>query len=308
MKPALKKSWLPYLALALGILALIISPMLARWANAPGPVIGFYRMGIAAIILFPVFLRENRAAKPGQKRSYRYAILGGLSNAFDLSLWYTAIHYTKVANATLMNNTAPLWVALVAWLFFKERLRGRFWIGLLLTLGGAGVVLGSDFLFHPSLNLGNIMSVASGFFYASYYLATQRGRESLGTTEYIWVMTLTSCLTMLAISLIFGMPLSGFDLQTYLAFLGAALVAQLIGFYAIAYALGQLPASLVSPTVLIQPVLTAILAIPLMGENLSPAQWAGALVALGGIYLINHSHETRQTKPMVADPQPSARE
>jgi drug/metabolite transporter (DMT)-like permease len=38
-----------------------------------------------------------------------------------------------------------------------------------------------------------------------------------------------------------------------------------------------------------QPVLTALLAIPLAGEALYPAQWLGGLVVLAGIYLVNRS-------------------
>ena len=43
---------------------------------------------------------------------------------------------------------------------------------------------------------------------------------------------------------------------------------------------------------LIEPVLTALVAIPLAGEPLTPGLWIGGLISLIGIYLINRSRET----------------
>jgi multidrug transporter EmrE-like cation transporter len=56
------------------------------------------------------------------------------------------------------------------------------------------------------------------------------------------------------------------------------------------YALGHLPASVVSPTLIGQPILTAILAIPMLGEIPNATQWIGGAVALAGIYIVNQSH------------------
>ena len=67
--------------------------------------------------------------------------------------------YTSAANATVLNYAAPVWVALFAWLVFKERLTGLFWLGLVLTLAGVAIVFGSDFLRHPSGGEGRYAGV-----------------------------------------------------------------------------------------------------------------------------------------------------
>ena len=285
-----QRSYLPYLALAAGILALTLSPMFARWAEASGPVFAFHRMASAAIVLLPFFIREQRQA--GSLSLWPWAIfgiLGGLANALDLTTWFAAIHYTRVANATLLNNIAPLWVALFAWLVYKERLRGLFWGGLATALAGAAYMLGADFIYRPSLNTGNLIGLASSFFYATYYLLTQRGRIHLSALQYTYIMTLSSGLSTFIFSVISGAQLAGFSWQTYLAFIGAGVVTQSIGFLSLAYALGRLPASLVSATMILQPILSAVLAIPLLGESLASSQWIGGAAVLGGIYLVNGS-------------------
>lgn len=284
------RSSLPYLALAAGVLALTVSPMFARWAQASGPVFAFHRMASAAVVLLPFFFREQRQAKARITWAWAiFPILGGLANALDLSTWFTAIHFTRVANATLLNNIAPLWVALFAWLVYKEKLRGLFWGGLFTALAGAAIVLGADFLYRPSLSLGNLIGLASSFFYATYYLITQRGRMHLSAMQYTYIMTLSSGLSTFLFSLVTGAQISGFPWQTYLAFIGAGVVTQSIGFLSLAYALGRLPASLVSATMILQPLLSAVVAIPLLGEALAPSQWIGGVAVLGGIYLVNRS-------------------
>jgi drug/metabolite transporter (DMT)-like permease len=64
----------------------------------------------------------------------------------------------------------------------------------------------------------------------------------------------------------------------------------------LAYALGHLPASIVSPTMILQPVITTLLAIPLLGEIPSIWQGVGGIIALAGIYIVNQSHNRRQVE------------
>lgn len=281
---------LPYLALGTGILALGFSALFVRWAAAPGAVTGFYRLGLATIFLAPAFIYRCRSGLPRSRAILLLPVLGGLFSGFDHAIWNSAVAYTTAANATLLGNLAPLWVALVAWLFLRERLSGRFWAGLALTLSGALVVLGSDYLRHPTFSLGDLLAILASLFYAGFYLVTQRGRQHLDTLPYVWIAGASSTVVLLALSLILRQPLTGYPSQTYLAFLGVALVSQIGGYLSLSYALGHLPASIVSPTMIGQPVMTAVLALVLLGEGLHPGQWLGGLGVLAGIYLIHSTN------------------
>jgi drug/metabolite transporter (DMT)-like permease len=258
---------------------------------------GFYRLGIATLILTPFYVRHTRRVR----RAPRVAplalgivilpVLAGLGSGLDHFVWNSSLKYTSAANATLLGNTAPLWVALAAWLLFRERTKGLFWLGLALTLGGAVAVLSSDFLRHPMIGWGDLLALSAGIFYAIFFLFSQRSRQHFDTLSHVWICSLSSTLTLLMLSLVTGSALTGYSLFTYLMFLAAALLPQMIGYLAMGYALGHLPASIVSPTLLGQPVLTALLAIPLLGETLQPVQWIGGLVVITGIYLVHRSRE-----------------
>ncbi len=279
-----------YLALTIGIIALLAAPFFVRFAQAPGPVTAFYRMILATLILLPFFLR-SKPSKPAAARrpEYIFPILAGASLAIEQILWATGLKITLVANAALLTNISPLWVALGAWLFFREKLSGSFWLGLALVLGGIAGVVGSSFVLHATLNIGDTLCLLASVFYAGYYLVTQRGRQQWSTLRFIWLVDLSAAATLFIYLLAARMPLWGFPFKTYLIFLGLALSTQITGYLAIGYAMGHLPAAVVSPTLIAQVVLVSILAVPVFGENLAAYQWLSGLVVLAGIVLVNRS-------------------
>lgn len=282
--------YLPYAALAVGIVALSLSAMFVRWADAPGPMTGFYRLLFSTILFLPLFLHRQRTSAPLDKRYVWFPLVAGLFTAFDFAFWNSSVKYTTAANATLLGNTAPLWVALVALFIFKEKLRATFWLGLLLALSGAALIVGTDFLTHPTFGIGDLMASAAAIFYASYQLITQRGRVHIDPFRYTWLVGVSATLGMLVMNLALGNSFSGYTTQTWLIFLATAIVSQMIGYLAVSYALGHLPASIVSPTLIGQPILTTLLAIPLLGEIPRPIQWIGGAIALAGIYIVNQAH------------------
>ena len=194
-----------------------------------------------------------------------FPILAGIFTAGDFSLWNSSLSFTTAANATLLGNTAPLWVAMGAWLIFRAKLKRAFWLGLALALAGALLIMGSDFLLHPRLGIGDLMASTAAIFYASYMLSTQRGRQHIDPLRYTWLVGVSASCTVFIINLILRNRLTGYDPQTWLVFLGTAVVSQTIGYISISYALGHLPAHIVSPTMVGQPIMTTLLAIPLLG-------------------------------------------
>lgn len=279
-----------YLALGIGVLALSFSAMFVRWANAPGPVTAFYRMFFSIFMLLPFVLPHASGNASIKSRNVIFPLLAGVFTALDLALWTTALFYTTAANATLLGNTAPLWVALGAWLIFKQKLSNIFWRGLAVTLAGAVLIVGTDFILHPRFGVGDVMAIFTGFFYGGYFLFTEKSRAHFNSIVHIWVVGIGASITLFIANLVMGHSILGYDTRTWIVFLSTALVSQLIGYMALAYALGHLPASIVAPTMVLQPVVTAILAIPLLGEVPNIWQGLGGAIALVGIYMVNQSH------------------
>jgi drug/metabolite transporter (DMT)-like permease len=183
-----------------------------------------------------------------------------------------------------------------AWLIFHEKLNRAFWLGLGLALTGAVLIMGSDFLQHPRLGFGDLMASTAAIFYASYMLSTQRGRKHIDPFRYTWLVGVSASISIFIINLVLRNNLTGFDPQTWLVFFGTAIVSQTVGYISISYALGHLPAHVVSPTMVGQPIMTTLLAIPLLGEIPNLVQLLGGLIALSGIFIVNQSHHQNEPK------------
>ncbi len=289
------KNLFAYLALGVGVVALSFSAMFVRWADAPGPVTAFYRMFLSIFMLAPFVLPRSAGGQAFVSRAIIFPFMAGVFTALDLALWTSALAFTTAANATLLGNTAPLWVALGAWLILKQKLSATFWRGLAITLTGAAIIMGTDFILHPRFGVGDVMAVFTGFFYGGYFLFTEKSRFYFSPIRHIWIVGVGASITLFVINLVLDYPLTGYDTRTWIVFVSTALVSQLIGYMALAYALGHLPASIVAPTMVLQPVVTAILAIPLLGEVPTVWQGMGGIVALVGIYLVNQSHYKKDT-------------
>src|SRR5215207_446226 len=291
------KSMLAYIALGVGVLALSFSAMFVRWANAPGPITAFYRLFFSIFLLFPFFLARARHNPAVQSRSIWFPILAGVFTACDLGLWTASLSYTTASNATLLGNTAPLWVALGTWLILKQKLTPGFWRGLIVTLLGTALIMGTDFILHPRFGMGDAMAVFTGVFYGGYFLFTEKSRTYFDPVSHIWLVGIGATISLFILNTALQNPMTGYPTQTWLVFLATAVVSQLIGYMSLAYALGHLPASVVSPTMILQPIITTLLAIPLLGEIPSLWQGIGGAVALMGIYIVNESHIRSRLEP-----------
>ncbi len=283
----------PYLALAFGLAALGASAIFVKWANAPGPVSGFYRMAIATAIMAIPFRVELKRTASFDTRYLLIAAVSGLFFAGDLAAWNTSVLITSAANATLFGNTAPFWVGIGAMIFFKEKLRPLFWGGMLLAMFGAAVILGQDFIVHPTLGTGDLIGLVSGVFYGMFFLAAERARDRLSALVSWWISAAVCTISLLVLSLLFQLPLVGYSIETYYNLIALALIVQVGGWFAINYALGHLPASVVSPTLLLQPVITAIIAVPFLNQPIGAIQLVGGLLVLLGIFIVHRANGAR---------------
>ena len=61
-------------------------------------------------------------------------LAAGALFAGDLAFWHLSIVYTTVANATLLSNFAPVFVALGGWLLFGHRVTRLFLVALAISV------------------------------------------------------------------------------------------------------------------------------------------------------------------------------
>ncbi|HEY1752740.1 MAG TPA: DMT family transporter [Caulobacteraceae bacterium] len=269
-------------ALVFGALVIATTPILVR-LTACGPAsAGFWRLAFATPI-FAMIAVGRRGAGVGAPSPAM--LLAGLAFALDLGCWHYGIRYTSVANATVLPNLTPVLVTLVSWLVFKERPRRAFLVGLVCAVGGAVLMAGGAAAggrSGPLPHIGDALSASTAIWYGLYFLAVRSARRTGSTLAVM----LWSCLVGAPLLLLTAFAMREQVLPATAAGWAAAAglgLAHVFGQGSIAWALGRLPASTASVTVLVQPVAAAGLAYVLFGEALTPLQAAGGALALVGV-------------------------
>ncbi|GIS67674.1 MAG: hypothetical protein CM1200mP6_07420 [Anaerolineaceae bacterium] len=287
----------PYLALAFGLLVLAWGALLIRWANAPGLVTSFYRNSIAALVLFILCTwllgRDNIALGSS---NMRLAIWAGVFYGIDVGLHAVGVNLIGATIPTVLANTAPIWVGLGAMLFFQEQLRIGFWFGLTLAMIGAVMLMGIDQLHNVTQSIGSFYGLLAGVFYAAFFLLSQKSRENVDPFSFLCIAFASAGCTTGLIAILFGQPLSGYSMLTYMIFVVYGAVIQVGGWLCVTYALGKLSASTVAPILLMQAVITGVLAHLFLGEHLNYMQYLGGATVLSGIFVVQRERRQRMNK------------
>ncbi|MBN2613073.1 MAG: DMT family transporter [Bacteroidales bacterium] len=280
-----------YLALIIGLFFMSSSAIFIKKADAAGIVTAFYRMMIAAIVLLVPFLfMQFRSKSNLPYKGILLASLAGICFGIDMSLWSTGIVASNATIPTIFANTAPVWVGFGSMIFFREKHGPGFWIGLLIAFSGIPVLLMKDFSAPTGILFGSMMGAGAGFFYGTFQVLSQPGRQLLNTLSYLFISTFSSAVVLFIAMIIFNYPFTGYNTQTTIIFFAYSIGVQVFGWFLINYAQGHMPASIVAPTLLGQPVITAFLAILLLREQLTIWHITGGLVIIAGIYLVHFTN------------------
>lgn len=280
-----------YLALIAGIVLIGISPILIKMADAPGIVTSFYRLGIGALTLaLPFFYNITKHKTRLSKRGTSLAFIGGLLFACDMALWTTGIVSSNATLPTIVANLSPLWVGLGAIYIFKEKQKLGFWLGVILAIAGIVLLVSNDIFQSNHIVLkGIFLGLIAGIFYAGYQMITQAGRKSLDTLSYLFISSASSTLFLALMLQLIDLPFMGYSQETWILWLIMGVGLQAGAWFLINFAQGYITASVISPSLLIQPVITGIIAISFLGEILTWWHISGGAIILTGIYIVHYN-------------------
>lgn len=277
-----------YIALIIGSILIAFSPVLIKLSGAPGTITMFYRMVFGSLALLIPFLISRLKSKNNlSQKGIWYAICAGLMLAIDMALWATGIMASNAAMPTLVGNLAPLWVGIGSVLIFKEKQSKQFWFGLLMALSGVSFLVLRDFYIPNGIFTGLILGLLAGIFYAGFMLLTQPGRKHLDTISFLFISTLSTAIFLGLFAVMQNLPFTGYSTKVWTIFIIKGLLLQAGAWFLINFAQGYVPASLVSPTLLTQPVVAAVLAFFMLNEVLGLWHVIGGIVVVVGIYVVH---------------------
>tara|TARA_Y100001935_G_scaffold59511_1_gene49821 strand:+ start:3853 stop:4731 length:879 start_codon:yes stop_codon:yes gene_type:complete len=275
-----------FIILAFGAMLIGFAPIFVKLSMLSSSAISFYRMFLALPFLFLLNYSLNKKIlfSVKNKRTIFYAAFASLAFTTDLTLWHFSMDITSVSNATIIVNSAPIFVAILSFIFFRERLTRGFLSSFLVTyIGIVGLIYFSNNYENGKL-LGDVLCLIAAFFYAVYLLVIARlGKEN--SLNIIFYTTFFCCMFSIIPMTIEGgniYPSSSFE---WVNLLLMAFLCQFGGQFFITHAIGKISVSGASIGLLMQPITASVLAAIIFVEILTPLQILFALISLFGIYL-----------------------
>lgn len=283
------------MALVAGACVIGAAPVLVRFADAGPIAVAFWRLLLS---LPPLALLARRSSGTVGRPS-RLAFLAGLAFAFDLSFWHHGIMNTSVAKATVLGNLTPVVVTALSWVFLGQRPTRVFLLATGLSVAGAWMMAAARGLgsVGPNPLLGDALSLAAAFWYSLYFLAVGAARRTEGATQIMFWSATTGAPVLLGGALLLGEQIYPVTPVGWAACVGLGAM-HVVGQGSIAWALGRLPPATAAVTVLVQPVVAALLGWFLFNELFGVWQSVGAVVALTGVVLAQWAVRT----PLAPEP------
>jgi drug/metabolite transporter (DMT)-like permease len=240
----------------------------------------------AAILLTPVWQQVRRERIASQ--AYYYAAAAGLCLAFHFASWITSLSFTSIAASTTLVTTNPVWVALISWWWLKEKPTNLTLLGIAIALTGSIVIAVGDRAVDPvsapNILLGNCLALIGAVMASCYFLfGTQAQKEGLSIISYIAIAYTTAAIILLPLPFVFGASYSGYPQLVYFYVVLMAIVPQLIGHTSFNWAVKYISPTLVSLTILFEPIGASWLGFFLFQEIPSRSVFFGGFILLVGV-------------------------
>lgn len=275
-----------YAVLGMGVFAVGWAAIFIRLADAPALSTAAYRLTLAALpVVFLSGLRHRAELRELRAPDRWLLVASGVALAVHFASWIASLQLTTVASSVALVTTQPLWAALIAALVLRERVTRGTLVAILVASAGGLVIGARDFAAGGDALLGDGLALVGAVCAAIYLTIGRRARSGLSLAPYIGVVYGVAAVVLVVTAVAARQPLSGFSGQTWAMFGLLALVPQLVGHSSLNWSLRYLPAHLVAVAILGEPVISILLAIPILGERPGLLRVVGGLITLFGVYL-----------------------
>ncbi|RON61634.1 EamA family transporter [Pseudomonas fluorescens] len=253
-----------------------------------------FLLASAALLGF-LWLARVPLARPTPAQWLQLMLLGLFGIFFYNLCFFYGLQYINASRASLIVALNPAVIGVASWLLFKERLGRSKVLGIAICIAGAGVVIVSRnpalLMATPDAWKGDLLIFGCVVGWGVYSLFSRRLNESLGPLQTVTYSILIGTFMLWTLAAVRGelswTALS--DLGTpqwlsliYLGVFGSALAY--IGYYD---GIRKIGATRSGVFIALNPLTAVILGALLLGEQLTPPMYVGAVLILAGIYLCN---------------------
>ena len=253
----------------------------------------FYRFFFGAIIL-TIVAACLRVGLPEKKYWPWICITGILQTSLGNCLLQTSMLNLTAGTVSVLNYSSPVWVALMANFFLKDRLTLRKGLGIICSITGMAILMGIQ---NSSGSLfAVILALLSGIVWASSTIIFKLKLTKVNTVQLTTGQMIAGAAAVGIYTLIFPQGEIIWNTSSILCIAYNGILASALAFFLWSYVLTRMEAAKAATAILAVPVVGIIGGVLLIGEPLTLNMIIGMAIILTGIYTVVSENTAKLSK------------
>ena len=162
--------------------ATVFAKFITKSSDIPAIEITFFRFFIGVIFSYGYILRHKISLRP---QRWSLVIWRAVLSTVALIMFFYSVQFTSITNANMLNMTYPVFIFIVAPLFWKQKVKVLALLYLAVTMTGIYLVIRPDF---SSVNPGDLWGLLSGILAAFAVITLSIARESESTVIVVFYL------------------------------------------------------------------------------------------------------------------------
>ncbi len=284
----------PYAFILAAAFILASNHIIGRYVQGSMPPmgVGFWRLAIATLVLLPFVGGSVWRKRDVLRRRWKLFLVMAIAlGPFGNASVYVAYHFTTAINGGLVSTAQPVATVLITFLVFREAITRVQALGMLIaTLGVFVIIVRGDFSILAGLeaNIGDLIMLAAMIGFATHNSLLRKMPGDFSTAEILLSVQVFSLAVMLPIYIletIYFMPMPvTWEAAAVMAWIGIAVAIVAVGFTNTSIlAIGANKATISN---YIRAILTALMAVAILGEALQLFHLVAFVLIVAGVVLV----------------------
>lgn len=240
----------------------------------------FLRFTSAAIFMMAM-MKARRLPRLSKKEAWTFFLLGAIGDSTQAFCYFMALQYASAGAVSLLLYTYPAMVMVGSALIFKEKITADKVLSLVLATGGAFIIMGGNLNGEP---LGLFLALLSALVYTTYILYSAKYlRPGVGAQSSAYMMV-GNAVTYGIISLFVGFEPPQTRVGLF-ALVLITLLSTIVAFWSYMEGLGRLGPIKTSLVALLEPLLTVIFSVIILGEALTRDIVLGGCLVMASLFI-----------------------
>ena len=290
----------PFLMILAAAFILASNHIIGRWVQGDMPPmgIGFWRLFIATAVLMPFVGRAVWAKRGAIRRHWKlFLVLAVALGPFGNASVYVAYHFTTAINGGVVSTAQPVATVLITFLVFREAITRAQAVGIVVATLGVFVIISRGdlaILLRLAPNIGDLIMLAAMFGFAIHNSLLRKIPGDFTTAEILLSVQCFSMIVMfplyVTVTIVFKpMPVT-WEAAAVMAWVGIAVAIVAVGFTNTAVlAIGANKATMSN---YIRAVITALLAVLILGERLELFHLVAFAFVVAGVVMLGRGRRT----------------